>query len=228
MFTQFRVLEEAAALELASRLSSWSTGQARTKEVTGTIKNNQEIVAQEGDEHWEDVRMVRDAIQHHHGIRSSTLLAQMTVPKFNRYSGGGTYKRHFDASPIGMGNGRGMRTDFACTLFLNDDYEGGELHVETPEGGVVKPPRNLCKPGVAVVYECGSAHWVTPVTKGERICSVMWLRSLVRDIEQRRVLTNLTNFLGSWEREKKTLEPYSDEFTTLTGIQTALCRMWIE
>ena len=51
----------------------------------------------------------------------------------------------------------GIRTDLACTVFLTDGYEGGELCI----GGVeVKGKAGMC-----VVYDCGLPHYVKPVVR---------------------------------------------------------------
>lgn len=228
MFRQFRILPEAQALDLLARLnaSEWSEGKARTARATGTIKQNLEIVPRD-DSHplWSAVMDIRNGMMGHTGFMGYTLTHKMTVPKFNRYSGGGTYHRHFDASPMTAPD---MRTDWSCTLALTPpgDYEGGELCVEDASGSVVQAPKP--EPGVAVVYDCGAAHWVNPVTKGARISSIVWMRSLVRDPGERRIIARLGEILTRCERDNKPIEPYSDDYTTLTGIQTALCRKWMD
>ena len=119
-----------------------------------------------------------------------------------------------------------MRTDFSCTVFLNDGYEGGELLLETAEGHVLKSPPG--QPGMCIVYDCGRAHRVTPVTKGERISAIFWIKSLFRDRSQRILMRDFKNILDKWEREDAKPEARGELFTSLTGVQTELCRMWVE
>lgn len=228
MFRAFRILPEDQALELHERLTTaeWDVGQARTAKAVGTIKRNEEIIPRT-DNHplWADVTKVRDALLGNQALMGYTLMHKMTVPKFNRYSGGGTYNRHFDASPMSSPD---MRTDWSYTLFLTppDQYEGGELCVESSTGVVFKAPKG--EPGTCVVYDCGEAHWVNPVTAGARVSCIGWMRSLVRDPAERRIIARLGEILKRAERENKPIEPYSDDFTTLTGIQTSLCRKWMD
>ena len=228
MFIKFRLLEEAVALSMASRLHSavWGDGLVRGGEVQKDIKDNDELlIRNEDDPGWDSVKLIQESILKHGGIMAATMLYKMTLPKFNRYTGGGTYRRHYDASPMTEAT---MRTDFACTIALTppDDYDDGDLHVESPEGGIVKAPR--CGPGECVVYECGNAHWVTPVTRGERVSAILWIRSLVKGTEERRLLVRLTDILQRTRRTKEPIEIEGNDYTTLTGIQTALCRMWID
>lgn len=228
MFRQFRILPEDKALDLHARLNAaeWTEGKARTARATGSVKRNLEIIPRD-ETHplWGDVAAIRDALIGHGGLMAYTLLAKMTVPKFNRYSGGGTYHRHFDASPMTSPD---MRTDWSCTLFLTppDEYDGGELCLESASGSVMQAPKGA--PGTAVVYDCGEAHWVNPVTKGARTSCIVWMRSLIRDPGERAIVSRLSEILSRCERENRPIEPYSDDFTTLTGIQTALCRKWMD
>lgn len=219
-------MEEAAALDLASRLASgdWQPGRARTGRATAEKKANLEILAaSEADPFWPDVAGISEAILDHGGLISRTLMTKITVPKFNRYVPGGEYRRHFDASPMGRHD---MRTDYACTLFLTppEAYDGGDLTVETRDGIVLQAPR--CGPGEAVAYECGNAHWVTPVTRGERVSAILWARSMVQDPAKRSCIVKLGEILHRAEREGKAIEPFGDDHTTLTGIHTAMLQMW--
>lgn len=228
MFRSFRILPEDQALDLHARLSTaeWDVGRTRNPDAMGTVKRNQEIVPRSDNEpFWKDVMAVRDAMMRNAAFNSYTLMHKMTVPKFNRYSGGGTYRRHYDASPMTVPD---MRTDFSCTLFLTppDQYDGGELCVEDGHGNMIQAPKG--EPGTCVVYDCGQAHWVNPVPKGTRISVITWMRSMVKDAHERRLLTQFTEILHRCERDKKPIEAFSDDYTTLTGIQTALCRKWMD
>ncbi len=71
---------------------------------------------------------------------------------------GGHFRAHRDNTTKGTAHRR-----FACSLNLNDDYEGG--FVWFPEFGrqLFKPP-----PGGACVFSCSMLHEATPVTQGVR------------------------------------------------------------
>jgi len=77
-----------------------------------------------------------------------------------------------------------VRTDLSMTLWLNEDYEGGELCVD---GHRLKG-----KAGECVVYRGDSIHEVTPVTRGERICAITWIQSEFRDSEIRQIIESLS------------------------------------
>jgi len=71
---------------------------------------------------------------------------------------GGYFRAHRDNGTPGTAHRK-----FACSINLNDDFEGGDLVF--PEYGWrrYRPP-----PGGAVVFGCGLLHEVFPVTRGER------------------------------------------------------------
>jgi PKHD-type hydroxylase len=86
-------------------------------------------------------------------------------------------------------DGRLLRSDLSATLFLRepDEYEGGELTIETPFGAqAVK-----LAAGDMVLYPSTSLHNVSPVTQGERVCAFFWVQSLVADTQQRTLLFDL-------------------------------------
>ena len=72
-------------------------------------------------------------------------------------------------------------TKLSFTLFLNEDYEGGNLEIETEDG-------TKCikmSTGDAVFYPTDYLHRVTPVTKGTRIVVVGWLDCLYKNPRDR-------------------------------------------
>ena len=82
-----------------------------------------------------------------------------------------------------------IRTDMAATLFLSqpDEYDGGELVIDDVYGAhAVKLPA-----GELVLYPATSLHRVTPVTRGTRLASILWVQSMVRDDSHRRLLFEL-------------------------------------
>ena len=71
---------------------------------------------------------------------------------------GGVFHAHRDSTTQGTAHRR-----FACSINLNDDFEGGDLRF--PEFGrrTYRPP-----PGGAVVFSCALLHEATRVTAGRR------------------------------------------------------------
>lgn len=123
-------------------------------------------------------------------FHSAVLPARILPPRFNRYEGGGAYGMHVDGAMLALDAGAGwMRSDVSCTLFLSqpDSYEGGGLVVSDTYGEhEVKLPA-----GDLIVYPSDSLHRVEPVTDGVRLAAFFWVQSLVRDVQQRRMLLEL-------------------------------------
>ena len=77
----------------------------------------------------------------------------------------GHFRPHRDNTTSGTAHRR-----FACSVLLNDDYEGGALSF--PEYG----PKSWRPPaGGAVVFSCSLLHTVSPVTKGRRYAFLPFL-----------------------------------------------------
>ena len=110
----------------------------------------------------------------------------------------------------------------SCTVVLSDphEYDGGELTVSDTYGtrGVKLPA------GHAVLYPGTSLHQVTPVTRGARVACFLWVQSMVRSDEQRRLLFDMDmNLLALRQRHGE-----SAETTALTGTYHNLLRQWAE
>ncbi len=121
---------------------------------------------------------------------SASLAETIWPPVFNLYQDGGHYGTHVDSALMRHPqSGRSMRSDLSATLFLSDpdDYDGGELVIEGQYGGqAVK-----LAAGDMVLYPSSSLHQVTPVTRGQRICAIMWIQSAIADASARAMLFDL-------------------------------------
>jgi PKHD-type hydroxylase len=145
------------------------------------------------------------------------------TPRINRYSGRANhYGNHIDNAIRLLPGGHHVRTDVSCTVFLSDpdDYDGGKLTVTDTYGEHrVKLPA-----GHAVIYPGTSLHQVQPVTRGARLAAFLWVESMIRSDEQRRLLHELDmNLLQLRQRHGET-----DETTALTGTYHNLLRMWAD
>ena len=153
---------------------------------------------------------------------SAALPLKYLPPRFNRYTGGGTYGFHVDGAVMNLGNGEQLRWDVSCTVFLNDpeEYKGGELVIADTYGEhTVKLPA-----GDAVIYPSSSLHQVTPVTRGARLASFFWVQSMIRDDGRRRMLFEMDSAI-------ETLRSSSADASAvlqLTGIYHNLLRQWAE
>ena len=73
-----------------------------------------------------------------------------------------------------------------------------------------------------MLYPGTSVHEVRPVTRGARIASFLWIESMVRGQEQRRLLFEMDMaLLALRQRHGET-----DEAIRLTGTYHNLLRMW--
>lgn len=81
-----------------------------------------------------------------------------------RYSTGQEYKPHYDGSTVG-------HRHISCIVYLNDDYEGGEL--EFPNFNVKIKPQT----GMMMVFPSNYAytHIAKPVISGTKYALVTWL-----------------------------------------------------
>jgi len=183
----------------------WSPGRARTKQLEGTVKQNEEILS------CDLLTAVGTKILRNSGIQLNHVPLKVHPPKFSRYSEGARSHVHTDAPWMGE-----TRTDLSCTVWLSDPdtYEGGELRLN---GKSVKG-----KPGQCLVYDCGVPHEVTEVTKGERICAVTWIQSRIRDPIKRKIVSDFRKFLSKMEPE------HPDWFVEGGQIHSSIIRMWME
>ena len=153
---------------------------------------------------------------------SAALPRRIYPPKFNRYTGGGQYGTHVDSALMQIpGTALTLRTDLAATLFLSapDDYDGGELEIET-EFGVQSVKLDA---GAMVLYPASSLHRVTPVTRGARVASFFWIESLVGDDAERTMLFELDQAI---QAITPGLAPNDRNVLKLTGIYHNLLRRW--
>ncbi|MEM9358257.1 MAG: Fe2+-dependent dioxygenase [Pseudomonadota bacterium] len=134
-----------------------------------------------------------------------------------RYGPGQTYGSHIDNSLI-----HGIRTDVSFTLFLSepDEYEGGELVIESVRGEeAIKLPA-----GALFAYPATTLHRVAPVTSGSRTVAVGWARSYIRLAEDREILFDLDTVRRvMFDRQGKT-----DETDLLSKVTANLLRRWME
>jgi PKHD-type hydroxylase len=145
---------------------------------------------------------------------------RMVRPQLMRYDAGMSYGPHLDA-PVFPEWPR-VRADVSVTVFLTgpDEYEGGDLVVETENG------RLSCRGGAgsAFVYASGLRHHVEPVTRGTRYVAVTWIQSLVRSAELRALLHQLARATASIERGGGSPE----DVEALRGVHANLLRSWAE
>lgn len=206
----YRVLSADEAARIVEKITGadWARGLASSDLATGIVKKNRELHATDP----VATPILKDLHKRLESLQDEHFVQLMLVPKFNRYGVGDAYHTHADAGWMW----RRIRTDLACTIFLNDDYDGGELCVN---GMSLKG-----EPGTCVVYECWRPHEVRPVTRGERICAITWMQSGIRDSTQREVLNLFQSVLSDVDRTSNEERLYP----RLTALYGKLVRMWME
>lgn len=108
-----------------------------------------------------------------------------------KYITGGSFFAHADdrvrVVMAGVGNSGERRwvrnrpeRQIVAVLYLNDDYEGGEIYFPTVNDANDKPLRIKPKTGDVLIFGCDEryTHGVAEVTKGERYCVTMWYAPL--------------------------------------------------
>ncbi|WP_180128000.1 Fe2+-dependent dioxygenase [Rhodoferax sp. BLA1] len=200
----------------------WADGRASAGEQAALVKNNQQLPHE--CEAAQQIRaMVLRGLDRSSTFFSAALPKRVFTPRVNRYGGESNYYgNHIDNAIRALPNGQKVRTDVSCTVFLNDpdDYDGGELTIADTYGQqAVKLPA-----GHAVLYPGTSLHQVKPVTRGHRVACFLWIESMVRSDEQRRLLFELDmNLLRLRQQHGE-----SDETTALTGVYHNLLRGWAD
>lgn len=216
------ILSAADIAEVQALLpaATWEDGKASAGAQAAQVKNNQQLphdcaAAQR-------VRtLVLAGLDASSSFFSAALPKRVFTPRVNRYAGASNhYGNHIDNAIRALPSGAKVRTDLSCTVFLNnpEDYDGGELTVTDTFGEkTVK-----LTAGDAVLYPGTSLHQVKPVTRGQRLACFLWIESMVRSDEQRRLLFELDmNLLALRQQHGET-----DETTALTGVYHNLLRMW--
>ena len=163
--------------------------------------------------------MVVEALARNNLFMSAVLPKQVFPPLFNRYNAG--MSAHVDNAIRGIANsGIRIRTDVSSTLFISapEDYDGGELVVEDNYGShTVKLPA-----GDMIVYPATSLHYVTPITRGSRIASFFWTRSMIRDESKRSLLFDMDMAIIKLSRD----HPDHVSGVELTSVYHNLLRQW--
>jgi len=154
---------------------------------------------------------------------SAVLPNKVYPPLFNRYGEGMHFGTHVDGTVRMIpGSSQKLRTDLSATLFLASPqaYDGGELIVESDFGSQsVK-----LAAGDLIVYSSTSRHRVNAVTRGQRLASVFWIQSLIRDDAQRAQLFELD---GTIQRLTETGAD-ADSLVRLTAHYHGLLRAWTD
>lgn len=214
--------EETHTLREKALAAPWASGQSAGEQAR-RVKHNLQIPADAPVLH-EMRALVMRALNRSAEFISAALPSKLLPPNFNRYEPEHPeYGWHTDRTLRWLPDGVPLRTDVSATLFLSDpaEYDGGELEVEDTYGTQrVKLPA-----GHLVLYPSGSLHRVTPVTRGRRLASYLFLQSLVKDAGQRRLLWDMDLALRALRGRVGEADA---DIVRLTGTYNNLLRLWTE
>lgn len=207
--------DDVAALRQLISRGGYTDGGNTAGRAARQVKLNDQL---QGGGVLETVRQTVQKALNSHPLYKAYAQPKSTVRMLvSRYEAGGAYGAHVDEPLMG-----GKRVDLSFTLFLSppDSYDGGELALLEPSGSVeIKLPA-----GDAILYPTQALHEVRPVTRGERLAVVGWIRSLIRCPQQRAILFELDTATRTvFDAEGKT--PLYD---TLAKTRANLMRMWAD
>ena len=219
------VLDAAGVARLRGLIDAgeWVDGNVTSGPQAALAKRNEQL-RDDTPAAREAAALVLDALGKSPLFVAAALPLKVFPPLFNRYAGGQDFGLHVDnAIRLQRGSDFRIRSDLSATLFLADpaSYDGGELVIEHAFGTeAVKLPA-----GHLILYPASSLHRVTPVTRGTRVASFMWLQSMVRDEAERRILFDLDRGVQAVVADKGNADPAAIQ---LTGVYHNLLRRWAD
>jgi PKHD-type hydroxylase len=155
---------------------------------------------------------------------SAALPGKIYPPRFNRYDVGNTYGTHVDGAVMRIpGTNIALRSDLSATIFLSDpdSYDGGELEIDGASG----TQSIKLEAGHMVLYDSSSLHRVTPVTRGTRYASFLWVESMVHESSGRTALYDLDQAI---QRLTTTLGGKDVSVLQLSNVYHNLLRYWAQ
>jgi len=213
--------EQVAGFRARLDAAQWTDGRETVGHLGAQAKRNEQL-PEDSPLRRELGEAILVALARNPLFFSAALPLKYLPPRFNRYTGGGTYGFHVDGAVMNLSQGEQLRSDVSCTLFLNDpgEYDGGELVVSDTYGEhEVKLPA-----GDLILYPSSSLHQVTPVTRGARLASFFWVQSMVRDDARRRMLFEMDTSIETLRRG----DADASAVLQLTGVYHNLLRQWAE
>ena len=214
--------EELAAAQKLLAESAWVSGLVTAGTQAAKVKNNQQL-SENAPQMATLRRLVLGALNRNALFFTATLPKKIMPPFFNRYSGATNhYGFHVDNAMRILPEGGYVRADVSATLFLSDPqtYDGGELVINDTFG----QQSIKLQAGSMVIYPSSSVHQVTPVTRGERVACFMFIQSMVRDPNQRRLLYEMDMALLQLRQNIGETEAV----VNLTGTYHNLLRQWAQ
>ena len=207
---------------LNAESAPWVDGRVTAGHQGAPVKHNQQL--DEGSPLARELgNFILTQLERNALFISVVLPNKVYPPMFNRYGDGMHFGTHVDGSVRMIpGSPQKLRTDLSATLFLVEPqtYDGGELVVESDFGS----QSAKFTAGDLIVYSSTLRHRVNAVTRGERLASVFWIQSLIREDARRAQLFELD---GTIQRLTQTGAD-SDSLVRLTAHYHGLLKAWTE
>jgi PKHD-type hydroxylase len=221
-----KILSEEQLATVRASLNSdnapWVDGRVTAGHQGAPVKHNQQL--DEGSPLARELgNFVLSLLERNALFISAVLPNKVYPPMFNRYGEGMHFGTHVDGSVRMIpGSPQKMRTDLSATLFLAEPqrYDGGELVVESDFGS----QSAKYAAGDMIVYSSTSRHRVNAITRGERLASVFWIQSLIREDARRAQLFELD---GTIQRLTQTAAD-PESLVRLAAHYHGLLKAWTE
>ena len=161
----------------------WEDGKQTAGKLAAKVKKNLQL-RRDSDLSKKFSGMITKKILGNELIKSFALPKKVHGTIFSKSKIGMKYGRHIDNAYMSSG-----RADLSFTIFLNckDDYEGGELSIESFN----TEEKFKLNAGEIIIYPSTYLHSVEEVINGERTVFIGWIESYVKSIEEREYLFDL-------------------------------------
>ncbi|MBC52660.1 MAG: Fe2+-dependent dioxygenase [Gammaproteobacteria bacterium] len=163
------------------------------------------------------MKQIVTALTGHELIQAAARPKNIIRLTLSRYDEGMHYGKHVDDAMMD-----GQRTDLSFTVFLSnpESYDGGELVIDEP---AAERPFKLAAGGL-LLYPSNTLHQVMPVTRGQRLVLVGWIRSLIRQPAQRELLFDLERSIA----QLRSAADQGEALALLLKTRSNLLRMWAD
>jgi len=215
-------LAEARRCREMLEQANWHDGRWTAGHVAARVKDNQQL-AEDDPLAIQISSLILDRLGSVSRFVAAALPLKVLPPRFNRYTGSGSYGDHIDNAVFSVpGTPHRIRGDLSATLFLSDadQYEGGELVIQ----GEFARHQVKLPAGHMILYPASTFHQVLPVTRGVRFAAFFWVQSLVREDNRRTMLLELDDTIQALASQ----DPDSSAVPRLTGLYHNLLRDWAE
>ncbi|MDP1932282.1 MAG: Fe2+-dependent dioxygenase [Gammaproteobacteria bacterium] len=164
------------------------------------------------------LQKVETALLGHELVAAAARPKTIVRLQFSRYDQGMNYGTHVDDALMD-----GQRTDLSFTVFLTPpmDYEGGSLVIDEPAG----ERAFRLDAGAMLLYPSTTLHRVEPVTHGQRLVIVGWIRSYLRSAEAREILFDLERTIALLRQKN---DQNTGELELLLKTRSNLLRLWAD